>query len=166
MQVELSIRANSFLVGTVLKALEIEDLVCRKGTSHVYVARSFIRNADAPSQLENTDSLAQTITDFNQCEGDDEFYEASENLNDSVGSPMSPGDEMELMSSRHIKQSDNSYLEAPSFVRVTGILPFDVTHLEAGQKGVTDALDSFVKAQIVIFDQNSPLYSSVDKEVS
>ncbi|KAL6543919.1 hypothetical protein OROGR_010416 [Orobanche gracilis] len=164
--VELSIRANSFLVGTVLKALEIEDLVCRKGTSHVYVARSFIRNADAPSQVENIDSLAQTIIDINQCEGDDEFYEAYENLNESVGSPMSPGDEMELMSSRHIKQSDNSYLKAPSFVRVAGILPFDVTHLEAGQKGVTDALDSFVKAQIVIFDQNSPLYSSVDKEVA
>ncbi|GFP96481.1 vacuolar protein sorting-associated protein 13c [Phtheirospermum japonicum] len=159
--VELSIRANDVFIGTVLKALEIEDLVCRKGASQVYVARSFIRNADAPSLLENTDSLTQTSS-----EGDDEFYEASENLNDSVGSPMTPGDEMDRMSSRIITESDNSFMKAPSFMRVAGILPFDVTHLEDGQKGVTDALDSFVKAQIVILDQNSPLYSSVDTKVS
>ncbi|KAI3453469.1 hypothetical protein Pfo_010132 [Paulownia fortunei] len=166
-QVELSIRANDIFIGTVLRALEIEDLVCRKETSQIcYVARSFIRNADAPSLLVNTDSLTQASNDFSQCEGDDEFYEASENLNDSVGSPLSPGDEMEHMSSRIITQSDSSDLKAPSFMRVAGVLPFDVTHLEAGQMGVTNALDSFVKAQIVIFDQNSPLYSSVDKQVA
>ncbi|KAK6122244.1 hypothetical protein DH2020_044005 [Rehmannia glutinosa] len=162
--VELSIRENDIFIGTVLKALEIEDLVCRKGTSQFYVARSFIRNADAPSLLDNTNSLTQASSNFSQCEGDDEFYEASENLNDSVGSPLSPGDEMEHMSSRIITQPDSSDLKAPSFMRVAGVLPFDVTYLEAGQMGVTDELDSFVKAQIVIFDQNSPLYSSVDKQ--
>ncbi|KAK6146409.1 hypothetical protein DH2020_020278 [Rehmannia glutinosa] len=162
--VELSIRENDIFIGTVLKALEIEDLVCRKGTSQFYVARSFIRNADAPSLLDNTNSLTQASSNFSQCEGDDEFYEASENLNDSVGSPLSPGDEMEHMSSRIITQPDSSDLKAPRFMRVAGVLPFDVTYLEAGQMGVTDELDSFVKAQIVIFDQNSPLYSSVDKQ--
>lgn len=166
MQVELSIRGNDVFIGTVLKALEIEDLICPKGTTRIcYIARSFIRNADAPSLLDNTDSQTQTSNDINQFEGDDEFYEASENLNDSVGSPLTPGDEMEYTSSRIITQ-DSSDLKAPSFIRVAGLLPFDVTHLEAGQMGVTDSLDSFVKAQIVIFDQNSPLYSNVDKQVS
>ncbi|KAL3619418.1 hypothetical protein CASFOL_036988 [Castilleja foliolosa] len=159
--VELSIRANDLFIGTVLKALEIEDLVCRKGASQVYLARSFIRNADAPSLLENTDNLTRANS-----EGDDEFYEASENLNDSVGSPMTPGDETDRMSSRIITESDYSYMKAPSFTRVAGILPFDGTHMEDGQKEVTDASDSFVKAQIVILDQNSPLYSSVDTKVA
>ncbi|KAG8382461.1 hypothetical protein BUALT_Bualt05G0079700 [Buddleja alternifolia] len=165
-QVELSIRENDIFIGTVLKALEVEDLIFRKGTSHIrYLARSFIRNVDAPSLLDVTDSSTQASTDFDQYEGDDEFYEASENLNESVGSPLSPGDERENMSSRTITQSDSLDLKAPSFTRVADLLPFDVTHLEAGQMGDTYALDSFVKAQIVILDQNSPLYNNVDKQV-
>ncbi|KAL0409292.1 UNVERIFIED_CONTAM: hypothetical protein Sradi_1863600 [Sesamum radiatum] len=121
-QVELSMRADDILIGTVLKALEIEDLVRRKGTSQIsYLARSFIRNADLPSLLDNADIPTQP---------------------------------------------NSSDLKAPSFTRVAGLLPFDVTHPEAGQIRVTDALDSFVKAQIVIFDQNSSLYSNVDKQVT
>ncbi|PIN17888.1 hypothetical protein CDL12_09445 [Handroanthus impetiginosus] len=166
-QVELSIKANDIFIGTVLKALEIEDLLCCKGTSKIcYIARSFIRNADASSIVDRTDSLSRAISDFSQNEGDEEFFEASENLNDSVGSPLSPADEMEHMSSRIITQSNSADLKAPSFMRVAGLLPFDVTHQEAGEIGVTDASDSFVKAQIVFFDQYSPLYSNVDTQVA
>lgn len=167
MQVELSIRTDDIFIGTVLKALEIEDLVCCKRTSEIcYVARSFIRNEDAPSLLNYSDSLTRESNNLGQYEGDDEFYEASEILNDSVGSPLPPGDDMEYMTPRITTESDSSDLMAPSFSHVAGILPFDVTHMESGQLGVTDALDSFVKAQIVIFDQNSPLYSNIDKQVS
>ncbi|KAL0446423.1 UNVERIFIED_CONTAM: hypothetical protein Slati_1770200 [Sesamum latifolium] len=162
-QVELSMRADDILIGTVLKALEIEDLVRRKGTSQIsYLARSFIRNADLPSLLDNVDIPTQASNVFSQDEGDDEFYEVSEELNDSV--PDSPGDEMEYLNSRISAQADSSDLKAPSFTRVAGLLPSDVTHPEAGQIRVNDALDSFVKAQIVIFDQNSSLYSNVDKQ--
>ncbi|KAL2233063.1 UNVERIFIED_CONTAM: hypothetical protein Sindi_1486300, partial [Sesamum indicum] len=162
-QVELSMRADDILIGTVLKALEIVDLVRLNGTSQIsYLARSFIRNADLPSLLDNIEIPTQASNVFSQDEGDDEFYEVSEELNDSV--PDSPGDEMEYLNSRITKQADSSDLKAPSFTRVAGLLPFDVTHTEAGQMRVTDALDSFVKAQIVIFDQNSSLYSNVDKQ--
>ncbi|CAA0838075.1 pleckstrin homology (PH) domain-containing protein [Striga hermonthica] len=163
--VELSIRENDIFIGTVLKALEVEDLVCRKGTSQLYIARSFITNVAAPSLLENSVSITHESSDFNQSEGDDEFYEAPEDLSDLAGSPMSPDDEMKAMSSGSITQSENNDSKAPSFTRVAGVLPRDATRMEAGQEGVTDALGSFVKAQIIIFDQHSPLYSSVDTKV-
>lgn len=165
MQVELSIRENDVFIGTVLKVLEIEDLVGLKGTSQItFLARSFFRNADG-SLLDNTDTSTPADKDLDQFEGDDEFYEASENLNDFVGSPVTPGHEIEYMGSQMITQSNSRELKALSFVRVNGLLPVDVTHLEAGQIGVNTALDSFVKAQIVILDQSSSLYSDVDKQV-
>ncbi|XP_051144600.1 uncharacterized protein LOC127260739 isoform X2 [Andrographis paniculata] len=164
-QVELSIRENDIFIGTVLKALEIEDLVCLKGSSQItFLARSFIKNADG-SLLENNDNRTNVNNDLSPREGEDEFYEASENLNDVVGSPLSH--ELEYMgSSRIITQEDSRDLKALKFVRIPGLLPIDVTHLEAGQMGFTNALDSFVKAQIVILDQSSTLYSGVDKQVS
>ncbi|XP_042024109.1 uncharacterized protein LOC121771392 [Salvia splendens] len=160
-QVELSVRASDIFIGTVLKALEIEDSFCWKGTSQIcYIARSFIRSSDAPSILDNVNILTQSRNDPGQVEGDDEFYEASEDLNSSVGSPLSSGND----SSGII--TDNFDLEAPCFSRVAGLLPLGVTYMEAGDVGANDSLDSFVKAQIVIFDQNSPLYSNVDKQVA
>ncbi|KAL8529518.1 hypothetical protein ACS0TY_006808 [Phlomoides rotata] len=165
-QVELSIRENDIFIGTVLKALEIEDLICHKGTPEIcYIARSFIKNAHTPSLLDNTNDLTRASNDFSQSEGDDEFYEASDNLNDSVGSPLGPVDEMVYSSSR-ITAQGSSFFKAPSFVRVAGLLPFDINPLEAGQMGVPDSFNSFVKAQIVIFDPNSSLYSNVDKQVA
>lgn len=166
MQVELSVRATSdIFIGTVLKALEIEDLFCCKGRSQIcYIARSFIRSSDAPSLLDNVNIQTQSSNDVSHLEGDDEFYEAPEDLNSSVGSPLSSGNIMEYARSGII--ADNSDLEAPCFTRVTGLLPVGVTHMEAGEVGEIDSLDSFVKAQIVISDQNSPLYSNVDKQVS
>lgn len=165
LQVELSVRASDIFIGTLLKSLEIEDLFCCKGASQIcYIARSFIRSANTPSLLDNADSQTQSSNDISQLEGDDEFYEASEDLNDSVGSPSSLGNKMDYASSGII--ADSSDLKAPCFTRVAGLLPFDVTHLEAAEIGGIDSLESFVKAQIVICDQNSPRYSNVDNQVS
>ncbi|XP_075505709.1 uncharacterized protein LOC142542773 isoform X1 [Primulina tabacum] len=164
-QIEVSMRENDVFIGMVLKALEIEDLVCSKGTSRTcYLARSFIRNEEAPFSLGNTEIATHSSNDVNKYDGDDEFFEASESLLDSVGSPLSPADGLEHMSSRITTPSPSSSLTTPSFVRVPGLLPGD-THLNAGQMGVTDALDSFVKSQMIIFDQNSTLYANVDKQV-
>lgn len=164
MQVELSVRASDIFIGTVLKALEIEDLYCCRRTSQIcYIARSFIRSADTPSLLVSPDSQTQSSNNGSQIDGDDEFYEASEDLNGSVGSPLSPANKMDDGSG---VIADSSDFEAPCFTRVAGLLPFRVAHVEAGEMGVIDSLDSFVKAQIVISDQNSPLYTSVDNQVS
>ncbi|XP_058190168.1 uncharacterized protein LOC131307586 isoform X5 [Rhododendron vialii] len=159
-QVELSIRANDIFIGTVLKSLEIEDLVCRKGGSPpCYLARSFIRSTDATS----VNSGLFDSSDFDQCEGDDKFYEASENLNDSVDSPMR--NISEYLSSRS-SVLEKSLLKPPSFSRVIGLLPND--SLQSSSDGVesADKLDSFVKAQVIIYDQSSLLYHNIDKRVA
>ncbi|KZV47555.1 hypothetical protein F511_32219 [Dorcoceras hygrometricum] len=163
-QVEVSIMANDVFIGTVLKALEIEDLICSKGTSQTcYLTRSFIRNEETPFSLGDREIATRSSNDVNKYDGDDEFFEAFDSLNDSVGSPLSPADGLEHMSSR-ITSSPSSMLKTPSFDRVPGLLPSD-TQLDADQMRVTDALDSFVKSQIIIFDQNSTLYANVDKQV-
>ncbi|KAK1438468.1 hypothetical protein QVD17_04277 [Tagetes erecta] len=150
-RVELSIRANDMLIGTVLKALEVEDLVSCKGANQpCYLARSFIRQADAP--------VFRTVE--NQSEADDQFYEASDSLNDPVDSP---GREFEYSSSL---PSERAILKTPSFSRIAGLLPDDARHAGENNSEVTDTLDSFVKAQIVFIDSNSVFYDNIDKRVT
>lgn len=134
-------------IGTVLKALEVEDLVSCKGMRQpCYLARSFIRHADAPS-------VFRSIEDQNQSESDDRFYEASDSLNDPVDSPSS-------------LPSERAILKTPSFGRISGLLPDDASQTGESNLEVTHTLDSFVKAQIVFIDSNSIFYDNIDKRVS
>ncbi|KAA8522113.1 hypothetical protein F0562_012573 [Nyssa sinensis] len=167
-RVELSIRENEMFIGTVLKSLEIEDLVSCKGMSQpCYVARSFFQSADAISVFNDGESQGNDGNDLNQCEGDDNFYEASENLNDSVDSPMhSLGNMSDKLSSQISLPSEKTSLQPPSFSRVAGLLPDDIVHAGSDLMELNDTLDSFVKAQIVIYEHNSLLYKSIDKQVT
>lgn len=152
-QVEFAIKGNDMFIGTVLKALELEDLVSHGETSHpCYLARSFIRSTDAPFSLANGsgDDTFES-SDFALGEGDDKFYEASETLNDE---------------SPRVTSSDNLALKALSFRRVPDLLPTDKIHFGIDNTEVSDTLDSFVKAQIVIYDQNSVRYDNVDTKVN
>ncbi|XAR70581.1 hypothetical protein NMG60_11027484 [Bertholletia excelsa] len=166
-QVELSIRANDMFIGTVLKSLEIEDLVCRKEMSQpCYLARSFIGSTDVPETSEFFDAESQRNNsgDLDQCEGDEKFYEAPENLNDSFDSPV--GNISDYLNSRSSVLSRKSPLRPPSFSHVPGLLPDDTLRGRGDGMEPTDTLDSFVKAQIVIYDQSSVLYHNIDKRVT
>ncbi|KAL8101699.1 hypothetical protein AgCh_033550 [Apium graveolens] len=180
-QVELSLRAGDMFIGTVLKALELEDLFCYSGVSQdqpLYLARSFIRSTDEPSILKGTEGQTCDKIERNQSE-DENFYEASDTLIDPVDSPkLSLGNVSEYLSSQKSLSeylssqkslsSEKSILKPPSFSRIDGLLP-DVslqTREEYVGVDVTDDLNSFVKAQIVIIDQNSLLYDNIDKQVT
>lgn len=165
-QVELSIRANDMFIGTLLKSLEIEDLVCGKGVSQpCYLARSFIGSVDVPSSFEDAGNPSYDNNGLTQNEGDDKFFEAPEDLIDFVDCPMQSSGGKHLSS-----QSQNSFppekplLKPPSFSRVAGLLPAEALQTRR-DIDLTDALDSFVKAQIIIYDRNTPLYNNVDKQV-
>ncbi|XP_043715720.1 uncharacterized protein LOC122664096 isoform X2 [Telopea speciosissima] len=144
-QVELSTRGNDMLVGTVLKSLEIEDLVCKDGTQPCYMARSFIKSTDvtALDVLLSADGLSQSV----------KFFEAPDNQVDFVDCPEQP------------LPFEKLSIKPPSFSHISGLLPDAESRTIPGDMEVTDNLDSFVKAQIVIYDQNSPLYTNVDKLV-
>ncbi|KAK9984845.1 hypothetical protein SO802_034370 [Lithocarpus litseifolius] len=156
-QVELSIIENDMFIGTVLKSLEIEDLVsCNRLSRPCFLARSVIRSAASHSSFYDAGSQSFE-SNATPSEGDDNFYEAPENLVDSVDHPM--------QSPRNESGSEILSLKPPSFDRMAGLLPMDALQTKSQEIELTDTLDSFVKAQIIIYDQNSPRYNNMDKQV-
>lgn len=133
-------------IGTLLKSLEIEDLVCGRTSQRCYLARSFIQGFEDSVVSEETRQSGSG--DFST-EGDDKFYEAPEDL-----------PETDFMT------PEVSVFKPPNFSRVPGLLPDSSFQSTADKSGHTNELGSFVKAQIVIYDQNSPFYSKTDKMVS
>ena len=128
-----------------------------------YLARSFIGTADANPSFDDNMRQGFETGDLTPTEADDKFYEAPETLVDgSDYSMQSPGGRMECSSSSQIQiQPGHSSLKPPKFSRIAGLLP------TTGTEGIEliDSLESFVKAQIVIYDKNSPDYNTIDKQV-
>ncbi|KAK6935059.1 Pleckstrin homology domain [Dillenia turbinata] len=167
-RVELSYRAKNMFIGTILKSLEIEDLVCSKGMSQpCYLARSFMRSTDVSSSLHNAGSQSLDSIDDAQSESDDKFYEAAENLADLVDSPMrQPKRTLDFEESQSLFSYEKSSFAALSFSRLVGLLPDVTTEARPVDMRVIDTLDSFVRADIVIYDQNSSVYNNLDMQVT
>lgn len=165
-QVQLSIRANDLFIGTVLKSLEIEDLVGIHGVSQpCYLARSFIHSSNAHSSSDDAAIQSLDSNDLTLSEGE-KFYEAPENLADSTDNAMqSPQTVSKHLSPQYWLPSEKLSLKTPSFNRVAGLVPDNAVENRMEDTEVIKTLDSFVKAQIVIYDQNSPLYNNIDKRV-
>ncbi|XP_021768084.1 uncharacterized protein LOC110732449 isoform X1 [Chenopodium quinoa] len=144
-QVEIAIKDNDMFIGTLLQSLEIEDLVCGGTSQRQYLARSFIQGPEISMISEET---RQSSNGDSSAEGDDKFYEAPENLPDNG-----------------FTIPEVSAFIPPSFSRVPGLLPDSSFQSIAEKSGQNDELGSFVKAQIVIYDQNSPFYSKTDNMV-
>jgi len=167
-QVEVSIRDNNIYVGTILKSLEIEDLVCCSQllSQPCFLARSYIGTADENSLLYNNNGTYVESGVLNPTETDDKFYEAPETLADTVDYPtQSPGGTSEYPSSSASDMQFNySSLKPAKFTRITGLLPSD-SPSSRKELELNDTLESFVKAQIIIYDQNSSQYKNIDKQV-
>ncbi|GAV77402.1 PH domain-containing protein/DUF946 domain-containing protein/DUF1162 domain-containing protein/Chorein_N domain-containing protein, partial [Cephalotus follicularis] len=158
-QVEISIRENDMFIGIVLRSLEVEDLVCCNRISHpCYLARSFIGIVDGDSSIDDAGNLSLDGNDMTASEGDDKFYEAPENLVDSIDNT--------TQSPRNISPSRDFSFKTPSFNRIAGLLPNDASQTRKEDVDLAEKLDSFVKAQIIIYDQNSPLHDNIDKQVT
>lgn len=152
-------------IGTILKSLEIEDLICSKTNSQsCYLARSFVHGEEAPSFANFSKNQGLDTNDSTLSEGDDNFFEAAETLVDYADYQIqSPGESLDYVKSQSSLQLRD--FASPSFSRVAGLLPpgGSETHNVDSEQSVT--LDNFVKAQIVLYDQNSSRYSNVDKQV-
>ncbi|KAL5073538.1 hypothetical protein RYX36_012522 [Vicia faba] len=107
-----------------------------------FLERSFIRNADDIPLLYNTTRENVDSSGIIPLETDDKFYEAPETLAESA---------------------NYSSLELPKFSRIIGLLPSDTS--STSTKELSDTFESFVKAKILIYDQNSTLYNNTDKQV-
>ncbi|KAH9610754.1 hypothetical protein KSS87_017342 [Heliosperma pusillum] len=152
--VEIAIKENDMFIGTLLKSLEIEDLVCEAKSERHYMARSFIRGPDVTSVSE--DMLSPSCSGYDiSTDGDENFYEASENLPETDSPTQSSG----------ILSPEVSAFRPPGFNKVPGLLPDTSFQSTEETIGHIDELNSFIKAQIVIYDQNSPFYNRTDKMV-
>lgn len=171
-QVELSIMANNILVGTVLKSLEIEDKYCCAAASMPrYLARSFIKSTDV-----DTVDKSSHITDIGHqnlgnnrlswSDSEEKFFEASDDLDDLADkSGRSHGSMSEYFSSQRSFSSTKCAIKPPSFSRIPGLVPNAEPQNISSDLEAADTLDSFVKAQIVIYDQDSSQYNSIDNRV-
>ncbi|CAF2233174.1 unnamed protein product [Brassica napus] len=145
-KVEVSMRGSDMFIGTVLKSLEIEDLVSRSGSNEsCYLARSFIQSSVALPSFKDAEIKNPEGNDLSSSEGEEKFYEAPEILVDSV---------------------DYTSLRTPSFSRMDGLLPVDNRNITMPSSERIESLDSFVKAQIVIYHQTSPQYNNIDNQVT
>lgn len=158
-------RSNDMFIGTILKSLEIEDLVCSKTNSQsCYLARSFVHGEETPLFSDYSKNQGSYNNDLTQMEGDEKFFEAAETLVDYADYQIqSPGKGLEYVKSQSSLQLKS--FAPPSFSRIVGLLPpgGSETHSVDNEQSVT--LDNFVKAQIAFYDQNSPRYYDVDKQV-
>lgn len=135
------IRGQDMFIGTVLKTLEIEDLVCHNRVSQpCYIARSYFGNVHTKPSDNNIENGSQDCKNSTP-EGDDEFFEAPEDLIDFI-------------------EPWKSSMKVPSFDRLAGLLPDG-----RNKSDENESLNNFVKAQIVIFDHSSHSYNNIDTQV-
>ncbi|KAK1261313.1 hypothetical protein QJS04_geneDACA008707 [Acorus gramineus] len=171
-QVELSIRGKDMYIGTLLKSLEIEDLYNHDKTSVPrYLARSFKNTNDT-----NLNKLRSSVdmgkqkfidNEKNDYDGEDNFFEASDSLPDMNEDPgQLQGNTPPYISAQNFLPFVKISIKPPSFSRITGLLPDADYQMKDMKSEKMDTLDSFVKAQIIIFDQDSSLYKSIDKQVT
>ncbi|URE38072.1 vacuolar protein [Musa troglodytarum] len=160
LRVELSMREKNIFIGTVLKSLEIEDQFCHEGgKTPRYIARSFI-NSEEATALHNlssfTDIGADKIKNNSFKKSDSEkFFEALDDLDDLVDN----------FSGQDSFPSPKLSLKPPSFCRIPGLTPDAELQTWSLNLNRNDMLDSFVKAQIVIYDQSSSHYNNLDNKV-
>ncbi|XP_039123130.1 uncharacterized protein LOC120259563 isoform X5 [Dioscorea cayenensis subsp. rotundata] len=172
-QVELLMKANNILIGTILKSLEIEDQFgCAQTTTCRYLARSFINSTEAtasasyPSSV-GTAALGVGGDEAEQNDGeDDKFFEATDDVNDLVEQPFQrQGSMPEYFAAESSFPSKIFFIDPPSFSRIAGLIPDPGLEDRSNNLKENDALDSFVKAQIIIYGQDSPLYNNIDNQV-
>ncbi|WOL09557.1 hypothetical protein Cni_G18310 [Canna indica] len=156
-QVELSLRDKNICIGTVLKSLEIEDQFYYGGKMPRYIARSFI-NSEEANLTSFTDTGEENIHEkekaLKKIESEN-FFEALDELDDLVDD----------FSAQDLPPSPKPALKPPSFSRIPGLTPsadLQTWSLDSERSGT---LDSFVKAQIILYDQSSSHYNNLDNRV-
>lgn len=176
-KVEFAMREHDMSIGAVLESLEIEDALVGKGSpSCQFLVRSFIKNSNKAigtrknslgSEKQNELRKARNNKQF---EGSEYFFETSEGLEDSSehkfqGSRQPSDMASEFFDAECSLANDKLDSEIPKFRRIPGLLP-DLEERERSHVlEQTGYLDSFVKAQVILLDKDSPAYTNIDKQV-
>jgi len=137
-----------------------------------YLARSFINNTGEATSTEsacipNPGQQNSSNNRLNQTENEEKFFEALDDLDDLADHSVSRlGSMSECFSAQPSFPSMKSSMKPPTFSRIPGLIPDVEDQAKSSSLETIDTMDSFVKAQIVIYNQDSPQYSSLDNRVS
>lgn len=152
--------------------MEIEDQFCCIGAARPrYLARSFINNTQIATLTESSSISGPGLQNSSNrqlypTDSEDKFFEASDDLDDLSDCSVSRvGSMSEYFPAQPSFTSMKSSMKPPTFSRIPGLIPDAELQAKSSDLETTDTLDSFVKAQIVIYDQGSPQYSSLDNRV-
>jgi len=167
-QVELSMKGGNLLIGTILGSLEIEDQYYYPGSPVPrFLARSFINSMqtqELPS-LSRKNSAGPRNTPLMKNDSEENFFEASDDF-DEFETPMHQKRTIsDYFSTQKFLPTSVPSLQPPTFKRIPDLIPD--TELQTGKFTLegSGTFNSFVKAQIVIYDQHSPQYNSLDNRV-
>ncbi|KAL2636221.1 hypothetical protein R1flu_007700 [Riccia fluitans] len=182
-KVEFSMRTYDMSVGAVLQALEVED----KFHGHIapsckYLARSYIktapkttgdsvssngRNGHGKHQHRHRSSDGKKGAKHRHNSEHDRFFDAQEEFLDAEDHHKHSLRRSSGSLSRFFDAEEDGNRsplddqEPPSFKRDTGLLPLT----DSGQDPLEEIVENFVKAQVILYSQDSPDYGSVDKQV-
>ena len=157
-------KGGNLLIGTILGSLEIEDQFYYPGSPVPrFLARSFI-NSMQTQELPSPSRKNSAGPKKNDSE--ENFFEASDDF-DEFETPMHQERTIsDYFSTQNFLPTSVPSLQPPTFNRIPDLIPD--TELQTGGFTLDDSgtFDSFVKAQIVIYDQHSPQYNSLDNRVN
>lgn len=162
-------KGGNLMIGTILGSLEIEDQFYYPGSPMPrFLARSFINSMqtqELPSPSRKN-SAGHRGTQLKKNDSDENFFEASDDF-DEFETPMHQERTIsDYFSTQNFLPTSVPSLQPPTFNRIPDLIPD--TELQTGGSTLEDSgtFNSFVKAQIVIYDQHSPQYNNLDNRVN
>uniref|UniRef100_A0A0E0BDW2 PH domain-containing protein n=1 Tax=Oryza glumipatula TaxID=40148 RepID=A0A0E0BDW2_9ORYZ len=166
-EVELSMKGGNLLIGTILRSLEIEDQYNYPGSPVPrYLARSFINSVqtnEVPTPSRKN-SAGPRGTALKKSDSEERFFEASDDFDEFETPMLHERSISDYFSTQNFLPTSLPSLQPPAFSRIPGLLP-DIELQSAGFTSGDITFESFVKAQIVIYDQQSPQYNNLDNRV-
>jgi vacuolar protein sorting-associated protein 13A/C len=167
-QVELSIKGGNLLIGTILGSLEIEDQYYYPGSPVPrFLARSFINSMqtqEVPSPSRKN-SAGPKGTPLKKTDSEENFFEASDDFDEFETPMVQERTISDYFSTQNFLPTSLPSLQPPTFNRIPGLIPDSELQTVGFTFDGNDTFDSFVKAQIVIYDQHSPQYNNLDNRV-
>jgi vacuolar protein sorting-associated protein 13A/C len=162
-------KGGNLLIGTILRSLEIEDQYCYPGSPMPrFVARSFINSIqtqEVPSPGRKN-SAGPEGTPLKKNNSEEYFFEASDDFDEFETPMVKERTISDYFSAQNFLPSSLPSLRPPEFDRIPGLIPDNEIEIVGFTLDGSSTFDSFVKAQIVIYDQQSPLYKNVDNRVN
>lgn len=167
-QVELSVKGGNLLIGTILGSLEIEDQYYYPGSPVPrFLARSFINSMqtqEIPSPSRKN-SAGPKGTPLKKNDSEENFFEASDDFDDFETPMLQERTISDYFSTQNFLPASLPSLQPPTFNRIPGLIPDSELQTVGFTLDGNDTFNSFVKAQIVIYDQHSPQYNNLDNRV-